>query len=186
MQVIPLSGSRWKYRCDDDESRLSSAIWYPAQPPPTNIHMDLLSNGSIPDPFIGKNEELVQWVGEKTWTYQTTFSLPRDTFQQPKVRVALVFEGLDTFATVKLNNREVLKSNNMFLHHRVQITPEMLDLRQDEDTVQTLQLKFDPAERLGEEEMEKHPTHDWFTFNSGASRLAVRKAQYHYVSLVSS
>ena len=64
----------------------------------------------------------------------------------------------------------------MFLHHRVQITPEMLDLCQVEDTVQTLQLKFDPAERLGEEEMKKHPTHDWFAFNSGASRLAVRKA----------
>ena len=181
LELISLD-QKWKYQWGEEGARPPNAPWYPAQPPPTNIHLDLMSNGSIPDPFLGKNEDLVQWVGDQTWTYQTTFSLPKDVFQEPNVKVVLVFGGLDTFATAKLNGRVILESHNMFLQHRVQITEDLVDLSQSLDNIQTLQLRFDPAERMGNEEVKKHPDHPWFTFNSGVSRLAVRKAQYHYVS----
>jgi hypothetical protein len=46
---------------------------------------------------------------------------------------------------------------------------------------QHLQITFENAEGVGDEEVRKHPEHDWFTLNS-VSRLAIRKAQYHYVS----
>ena len=31
---------------------------------PTNVHLDLIVNKIIEDPFIGKNENDVQWIGE--------------------------------------------------------------------------------------------------------------------------
>jgi beta-mannosidase len=65
-----------------------------------------LAAEAIPDPFIGKNEADVQWVHSKTWAYKTTFE-----FQPSRQHefVDMVFDGLDTFATVKLNGREILK-----------------------------------------------------------------------------
>jgi hypothetical protein len=44
-----------------------------------------------------------------------------------------------------------------------------------------LQITFESAERVGDEEVLKYPQHDWFTLSSGTARLATRKAQYHYV-----
>ena len=48
--------------------------WYPATVPGF-VHTDLLSNGLIPDPFYGTNEDSVQWVcDERQWVYRTTVS----------------------------------------------------------------------------------------------------------------
>ena len=70
-----------------------------------SIHLDLLAAKHIPDPFIGLNESKLQWVHDKTWIYTTTFE---GTAVQKDERVDLVFDGLDTFATVKLNGDEIL------------------------------------------------------------------------------
>jgi beta-mannosidase len=87
---------------------------------PTNIHLDLLAHNLIPDPFIGTNEAEVQWVGDQTWVYQCSFNLPSrevDRFQY----ASLIFEGLDTFCVVKLDGKEILSSDNMFISHRIDI-----------------------------------------------------------------
>jgi beta-mannosidase len=60
MRETVLLSQGWKYRSGDASS---GEEWYPAQPLPTTIHLDLLANGAIPDPFIAKNEELVQMGG---------------------------------------------------------------------------------------------------------------------------
>ncbi|KAK2751541.1 hypothetical protein FQN55_000262 [Onygenales sp. PD_40] len=92
--------------------------------------------------------------------------------------VELVFEGLDTFATVELNGQEILKSNNMFVGHRVDVTDQIWAAKK----AQVLRITFESAEAKGQEELEKHPEHDFFTFDEGVTRLAVRKAQYQFVS----
>jgi beta-mannosidase len=58
------------------------------------------------------NELKTQWIGEKPWTYKTTFG----------AKAALVFEGLYIFAIVKVNDKVLLQSENMFLIPRVDIT----------------------------------------------------------------
>ena len=35
-----------------------------------SIHLDLLAANRIPDPFIGMNEKLIQWVHSKDWVYK--------------------------------------------------------------------------------------------------------------------
>lgn len=149
---------------------------------PTNIHLDLLSHSLISDPFIGMNEEQVQWIGDHPWIYQLSFNIPEDLFKNPRNEVVLVFEGLDTFATVKLNGETILSSDNMFVCHRVPIQEKILVRNARKYDEQVLQVYFDSATRRGQEELEKNPSHHWGVFSGDPSRTAVRKAQYHYVS----
>ena len=43
---------------------------------PGNIFSDLMDNQVIEDPFIGENENKLQWVSDSIWVYKSTFSLP--------------------------------------------------------------------------------------------------------------
>ena len=85
----------YKLEYDDDG-------WLPAKVPGT-VHLDLLANNVIPDPFKGLNEEKVQWVTENEWGYRREFDLPPDFLG--KHAVELVFDGLDTFAAVWVNSK---------------------------------------------------------------------------------
>lgn len=84
--------------------------WFSATVPGT-VHTDLLNNKLIDDPFFGDNEKKLQWIGEKDWVYLTTFS-SNDFFNYNKVEI--VFEGLDTYAKVYLNDTLIIDANNMF------------------------------------------------------------------------
>ena len=96
----------WKFRADQE-----SAIWHKAIVPGT-VHTDLLRNGLIPDPFYGCNERDLQWIGEKNWIYTKTFTINSETLESSKIN--LIFEGLDTYARVQLNGKELGSTNNMF------------------------------------------------------------------------
>ena len=79
---------------------------------PGDVHLALLSKGIIPDPFFRDNENKVQWLGETNWSFNTAFDVPAAMFRHDEVN--LVFEGLDTYAEVWINDSLVLKSDNMF------------------------------------------------------------------------
>jgi beta-mannosidase len=87
----------------------------------------------------------------------------------------LAFDGLDTFANVKLDGLTVLKTDNMFLPYRVDVTKALA--RSD---THTLEIDFDSAFFKGQEIKMQHPEHQWVGFNGDMGRLAVRKAQYHW------
>ena len=166
--VSPLT--EWHFRQADE----SSADWLPVAQFPTNVHLDLLAHNRIPDPFYSKNELDVQWVGEKAWAYRAIFSAPG--LDSNVARSVLAFDGLDTYATVLLNGHEILKTENMFIPERVDVT-KILD-----EVGNELVITFDSTFLIGKKIQEKHPDHHWACWNGDVSRLAVRKAQYHYVS----
>ncbi|KAI9102683.1 glycoside hydrolase family 2 protein [Phlyctochytrium arcticum] len=139
---------------------------------PTNIHLDLLANGLIADPFIGKNELDVQWVGDAQWLYRATFSC--ESFPSEGSTAALVFDGLDTFATISLNGTVILETDNMFIPYRREVTSLLLNGDNE------LMIHFDSASLRGWKLVEKYPEHKWGVWNGDNSRLAVRKAQYHW------
>lgn len=120
--------SNWEYRlsntngCKSVPSDPSLTNWTPAQHSPSVIHLELLTAGKIPDPNIGENERLMQWVGECDWEYHCEF--PTCALDNPEGQSEvneIVFEGLDTFATVYLNGTLLLRSENMFLPQRVDV-----------------------------------------------------------------
>lgn len=79
---------------------------------PGTVHTDLMANGLIPDPFVEQNERQVQWVDKEDWIYETAFDLDAPT--QFRENVDLVFDGLDTYADVYLNDSLILRADNMF------------------------------------------------------------------------
>jgi beta-mannosidase len=147
---------------------------------PTEIFLDLLAHGLIPDPFHKRNELDVQWVGEENWIYATSFPTPTATTDSNGSTTEIVFEGLDTYATVTLNGTEILRSDNMFTPYRVDVTKILKKVGGGGEN--TLTILFESAFLRGKKIREQWPDFTWACWNGDSSRLAVRKAQYHYVS----
>lgn len=170
-RVTPIDAN-WHFKqSDSDDSEL-----LPVSRFPTQIHLDLLHHKRIPDFNIGKNELDVQWVGEVPWDYKTSFVTPEVDHGKGD-KAVLVFEGLDTFATVSLNGQRILETENMFIPERVEVTKHLAPSGKENE----LAIHFDVASDRGQELVEKYPDHKWVCFNGDASRLPVRKAQYHWV-----
>lgn len=95
----------WRLR----QARMSNE--YPAEVPGT-VHLDLIRDGLIEDPFQGLNERAVQWVDKEDWIYETAFT-PADSVMN-KNNINIVFKGLDTYADVYLNEQKIISADNMF------------------------------------------------------------------------
>ena len=106
-QMLDLNGT-WHLQ----QTKATEPISVAAEVPGV-VHLDLLRAGKIPDPFYRLNEKQVQWIENETWQYSRTFSLSQDWLDQ-FADIELVCEGLDTFATLSLNGRQVGETNNMF------------------------------------------------------------------------
>jgi beta-mannosidase len=102
----------WEFR------RVGAAKWLPASIPGV-VHLDLQAAGLIGDPFYRDNEYRQQWIEHEDWEYRTTFSVSQRHWEQRNHE--LIFEGLDTYATVRLNGIEVLESDNMFRTYEVDV-----------------------------------------------------------------
>lgn len=109
-KVRRLSDENWYFNKERDSRLFEAEI-------PGFIHLDLLKNGLIPDPFYGENEKLVQWVDNQIWTYSCQFTV---TEQKLAYRnIDLLFKGLDSYATIYLNDSLVLHTDNMFREYRI-------------------------------------------------------------------
>lgn len=113
-----------------------------------------------------------RWVNEKSWVYRNVLEKPSAPAGSS---IILVFDGLDTFAKVKLDGQVILESDNMFLGHRVDVTKAL-----EAEGEHTLEIEFDCALIKARELRVQDTTHKWVGFNGDPSRMAVRKAQYHW------
>jgi beta-mannosidase len=171
--VTPIN-QNWEFKQADKKD----SKYLPVAQFPTNVHLDLIHHGLISDPFIGKNENDCQWVGEAVWVYRTSFASPSLTADERSiVKAVLAFDGLDTYATVVLNGKEILKTESMFIPERVDVTTHL-----KKEGINELVITFESAYLKGWELVEKYPDHQWGVWNGDNSRLPVRKAQYHWVS----
>ena len=72
---------------------------------------NFLNNGFIEDPFFGNNEAQLQWISENDWEYKTVFSGKKFLKRE---NIEIIFDGLDTYADVYLNDSLLLSADNMF------------------------------------------------------------------------
>ncbi len=107
--------SDWQFRQQDKN-------WHPAKVP-GEVHVDLLTNKLIPDPFYRDNEKKLQWIEKENWEYKTTFKVANDVLSKKNIK--LVFDGLDTYADVYLNGKLVLKADNMFRQWQIEVKGEL-------------------------------------------------------------
>ncbi|EIM88069.1 beta-mannosidase [Stereum hirsutum FP-91666 SS1] len=144
--------------------------WLAVSEFPTTVHVELLKLKRIPDPFVGLHEWDLQWIGEVEWAFKCSFSVSEQELALPNVD--LVFDGLDTFATVVLNGKKILDTENQFVQYRAAVK-EHLKVGANE-----LLLTFDSAFLKGRALEEEHGKLE--LWNGDSSRLHVRKAQYNY------
>ena len=111
-----LTKEKWTFAQDGKED------WHPALLPGV-VHTDLLKNHLIPDPFYSDNESKVQWVENENWNYKTTFYVTEKELQRDHLE--LVFEGIDTFAKILLNGKEILQTNNAFRTWKVDVRNQL-------------------------------------------------------------
>lgn len=98
--------------------QVGDTLWSDAKVPGT-IHQDLLNHNRIPNPFYGMNEEAVQWVENEDWMYRTSFVVTEE--QLNRDAAVLELDGFDTYADVFLNGALILRSDNMFVGHKVPV-----------------------------------------------------------------
>ena len=100
----------------------AAAEWRTAEVPGC-VHLDLLRHKLIPEPFYRDNEAKLQWIENADWEYRTT--VQADAALLAHRSVELVFDGLDAYAEVFLNDKLVLTADNMFRQWRVDAKPQL-------------------------------------------------------------
>jgi beta-mannosidase len=88
---------------------------------PGDVHSALLAAGLIPDPFVGFNEEQVQWVGERDWIARRSVRIEEELLDAPSVY--LNADVVDTFCSIHVNGQEAGVCGNHFRRWRFEVKP---------------------------------------------------------------
>lgn len=106
--------NQWQFRKTGTEAWNKALV-------PGNIYSDLKANKLIEDPFYRDNEKKIYWVDSCGWEYKTVFDVDSNLYSRKMIN--LVFDGLDTYASVMLNGQPLIETNNMFRQWQVNIKP---------------------------------------------------------------
>ncbi|KAF4615614.1 hypothetical protein D9613_012895 [Agrocybe pediades] len=174
---------------------------------PSEVHVELMNAGVIPDPYVAFNEHKAQsflefyglWIdggfpgrigiGDVEWLYKCTFPVDTTTAHAHKC-AKLVFEGLDTICDVYLNKKRILSTDNMFRTYTYttdvspgtnQSSSSSASTPVNLETQNTLLLHFKSARARAKELEAKYGRVRAGSTNLGdPSRVYVRKAQYDW------
>ncbi len=108
----------WQFRQIKGDAQGAENEWLPATVP-GDVHLDLLANKKISDPFYRDNESRLQWIENESWEYRLSFDVTPELLARSNVD--LVFDGFDAAAQVYVNGAQVLKADNMFRVWRVPV-----------------------------------------------------------------
>ena len=158
--------NKWQLRSYAKDNWINAKV-------PGNVHLDLLDNKIIPDPFFSQNEAELQWISKKDWTYKLLFEPDKDILDRRNIE--LLFHGLDTYADVYLNDIKVISANNMF--H--QWSAEIKDLIKEGLNELIIQFRS-PLKEVAEKMKSLDYTLPADNDQAGKTSPHTRKAPYHY------
>jgi len=157
----------WQFRQTAPAQNAESG-WLPATVP-GDVHLDLLANKKIPDPFFRDNEAKLQWIENESWEYRLSFDATPALLSHSNID--LVFDGLDAACTVYLNGVQVLAADNMFRTWRI---PAKAHLRAGSNQ---LRVVFPSPIKAANEVAASDP---WQPKTGTAAKTYIRKAAYEY------
>jgi len=134
---------------------------------PGVVHLDLLRNRVIADPFYATYEDKLQWISDTGWVYEKYFELDRNFFAHRHMQLAC--EGLDTYANVYINDSLVLTADNMFKNWYANIK-RFLYLGYNK-----IRIEFPSITRINKEKYSQLPYR-----LPGDEKVVSRKAAYQY------
>ncbi len=150
---------KWEIHSDNG-IRISGSV-------PGDITTDLFKAGKIKDPFWGMNHKELGWIIDSDFTYVTQFDLDEATWQSDEIY--LLFDGIDIFSEIYLNDQLLGHTDNMFLQYEYNIK----GIAKKEQN--TLSVKMISTQR----KMNEIDTEDyWGIFNT--PRLFLRKTQCQF------
>ncbi len=161
--AVDLSGE-WRLSSSDGRHRAAIAI-------PGDVHSALVIAGIIPDPYVGRNEQLVQWVAKDDWAIERTFSV--DEIER---HWYLDIDNLDTVAVVFINDVPVLSADNCFRRYRPDVSAALLP---GENTIRIL---FHSSIAAGAERQARQPFYIPYSTNNSPipNGNMLRKPQCHF------
>ncbi len=134
--TLDLAGA-WSVRqADGDQAPIPIQV-------PGDVHSALLAAQLIPDPYFGRNENEIQWVGRKDWLVERSFDVPDSLLARKSVCLRL--EHVDTFCVLSINGQKVGETGNRFRRYDFEVKPL---LRSGKNTITAL---FKSAELVTEE-----------------------------------
>ena len=114
--VIPLSGPDWTL------SNPSLNVSVPAHLP-SQAHLDLYAAQVIGDPYFGLNDFNLRWVAWSNWTY--TSAPVAGLSGNSTSSTWLLFNGLDTFASISFCGKSVASTDNQFRQYWFDISEHL-------------------------------------------------------------
>ena len=106
-EVFDLSDLSWTVRGGDNQSISAEARL------PGSVYTDLQTAGVLGSLYYRFNDVEYRWVSLHNWTYSSLLSLTQAQLQSRLIQ--LDCHGLDTVATIIINDQEVANTNNMFV-----------------------------------------------------------------------
>lgn len=131
MQLLDLTGS-WQL------SKKDSASFKPiVAHVPGGVHPALIAAGIIPDISSLSLPDSFSWISKTTWVFERPFIVDEQLLSHDIID--LEFDGIDTYAEVKLNGNTILSTNNMFKTWKTEVK-EFLKIGEN-----TLTVEISPA-----------------------------------------
>ncbi|MBX9468980.1 MAG: glycoside hydrolase family 2 protein [Rhizobium sp.] len=161
--VIDLQGE-WHLACVDGAHEAAITL-------PGDVHSALHAAGLIPDPYFGRNEEVVQWVAERDWVIERRVVVPDISGSW-----YLDIDYLDTVAVVFVNDIPVLSADNCFRRYRPEVSHALLPGEN------TIRIHFHSSITAGAERQTRQPFYiPYSTANSPIPNgNMLRKPQCHF------
>jgi beta-mannosidase len=106
-QLRGFLGEEWRWQL---EKPMDAPGWIPASVPGSVID-DLWRAGEVPDPYVGRNSRLVEWVPARSWVYRRRVEGPG----------MIRFAGVDHAASVHVDGEEAARHEGAFTHFDVSI-----------------------------------------------------------------
>jgi len=161
--VIDLSG-QWRLASAEGDHATNMTI-------PGDVHTALHEASIIPDPYLGRNENDVQWVAHRDWIIERRF-----TVDDVDADWYLDIDNLDTVAVVFVNDVPVLAADNCFRRYR----PDVSSALQPGENV--IRIHFHSSIKAGADRQTAQPF--YVPYHPGNSPIPngnlLRKPQCHF------
>ena len=88
---------------------------------PVSVHTALLGEKLIGDPLFRFNDLNLTWIFQNDdWVFSNHFRVEKFTTPNDSSKINFIFDSIDTIASVYLNGRFLLSTNNQFMRYQAE------------------------------------------------------------------
>lgn len=120
MNIIDLNGTWTLNNLTDSEYLHNIPVTVPG-----TIMSGALENKLIEHPYYTNNEKQIQHLFNYNYSFTRLFTLDTNVLNSNKI--ILNCDGLDTLATIFINNHKIIETNNMYRHYDIDIKPYVVN-----------------------------------------------------------